>query len=116
MPEGLLTWHPRNTMTWRDNGRQVSGRTAALRSDMARRPAWLSCSCQKRWCAARRSRRSLFRQRGRTLFSGDEDGAVFAWDLDAAKRLYNIPAHSGPVWSLAASRGSGAVLASGALI
>lgn len=50
---------------------------------------------------------------GRTLYSGDEDGCMSAWDLDQAKRLHHVAAHSGPVWSLAASRGSGALLASG---
>ncbi|BDA43395.1 Transcription initiation factor TFIID subunit 5 [Coccomyxa sp. Obi] len=55
-----------------------------------------------------------FASDGSTLYSGDEDGCVSAWDLAQAKRLHHAPAaHSGPVWSLATSRGSSALLASG---
>ena len=53
---------------------------------------------------------------GQTLWSGDDDGAVFAWDLGQARRLADFAAHSGPVWSLAVSHGAGALLASGALL
>lgn len=51
---------------------------------------------------------------GRILYSGDEDGIISAWDMDQAKRLHVLSGHSGPVWSLAVSHGSGGLLASGA--
>lgn len=52
---------------------------------------------------------------GRGLFTSDEEGALCAWDLDTAKRLWDAPAaHSGAVWSLAVSNGAGTLLASGA--
>ncbi|EIE22407.1 putative TAF5 [Coccomyxa subellipsoidea C-169] len=55
-----------------------------------------------------------FSSDGSTLYSGDEDGCMSAWDLSQAKRLHHVPAaHSGPVWSLATSHGSSALLASG---
>ena len=38
---------------------------------------------------------------------------LIAWDLKQAKRVHSSRAHSGPVWSLATSHGSGAILASG---
>ena len=50
---------------------------------------------------------------GQHLLSGDEEGNVNAWDLRQAKRAHSGKAHSGPVWSLATSHGSGAILASG---
>ncbi len=50
---------------------------------------------------------------GQHLLSGDEEGNINAWDLKQAKRVHSSKAHSGPVWSLATSHGSGAILASG---
>ena len=50
---------------------------------------------------------------GQHLLSGDEEGTIIAWDLKQAKRVHSSKAHSGPVWSLAVSHGSGAILASG---
>lgn len=50
---------------------------------------------------------------GQHLLSGDEEGVLIAWDLKQAKRVHSSRAHSGPVWSLATSHGSGAILASG---
>ena len=50
---------------------------------------------------------------GQHLLSGDEEGTLIAWDLKQAKRVHSCKAHSGPVWSLAVSHGSGAILASG---
>lgn len=50
---------------------------------------------------------------GLHLLSGDEEGSVNAWDLRQAKRVHSSKAHSGPVWSLATSHRSGAILASG---
>jgi transcription initiation factor TFIID subunit 5 len=51
---------------------------------------------------------------GVTLASADASGAVSVWDLGSARRVAGAPrAHAGPVWSLAYSRGGGAVLASG---
>ncbi len=50
---------------------------------------------------------------GQHLVSGDEEGGISAWDLRQAKRVHSSKAHSGPVWSLATSHGSGAILASG---
>ena len=50
---------------------------------------------------------------GQHLLSGDEEGSIHAWDLRQAKRVHSSKAHSGPVWSLATSHGTGAVLASG---
>ena len=38
---------------------------------------------------------------------------LIAWDLKQAKRVHSSKAHSGPVWSLATSHSSGAILASG---
>jgi WD40 repeat protein len=50
---------------------------------------------------------------GQHLLSGDEEGTLIAWDLKQAKRVHSSKGHSGPVWSLATSHGSGAILASG---
>ena len=50
---------------------------------------------------------------GQHLLSGDEEGGIHAWDLRQAKRVHSSKAHSGPVWSLATSHSSGALLASG---
>ena len=50
---------------------------------------------------------------GATLTSADAAGVVTSWDLAAARARTTTPAHAGPVWSLAYSRVSGAVLASG---
>lgn len=50
---------------------------------------------------------------GQYLLSGDEEGTLIAWDLKLAKRVSSSKAHSGPIWALAVSHGSGAILASG---
>ena len=50
---------------------------------------------------------------GQHLLSGDEEGTLIAWDLKQAKRVHSSKAHSGAVWSLSVSHGSGTILASG---
>lgn len=56
----------------------------------------------------------VFAPDGRTLYSGDDDGVISVWDMDQAKRMHILSGHSGPVWSLAASHGTGGLIASGA--
>lgn len=51
---------------------------------------------------------------GKVLAVGSEDGVVAAWDVAGARRLGSSQQHAGPVWALAASRGDGSLLASGA--
>ncbi len=51
---------------------------------------------------------------GKVLAVGCEDGGVSAWDVASATRLGAVHLHAAPVWSLAISRGDGALLASGA--
>lgn len=50
---------------------------------------------------------------GKVLAVGSEDGVVTVWDVAGARRLGAAQQHAGPVWALAASRGEGALLASG---
>jgi transcription initiation factor TFIID subunit 5 len=45
--------------------------------------------------------------------AGGEDGSICVWDLGTSKRIAHLAGHSGPVWSLAYSKGDGALLASG---
>lgn len=52
---------------------------------------------------------------GKTLAVGSEDGVVALWDVAAARRLGAAQQHAGAVWALAASRGDGSLLASGAV-
>lgn len=51
---------------------------------------------------------------GKALAVGSEDGVVAVWDVAGGRRLGASQQHAGPVWALAASRGEGALLASGA--
>lgn len=54
-----------------------------------------------------------FHPDGATMASADEDGVVIHWDLREAKRIASAEKHKAAVWSLAFSRGSGEMLASG---
>ncbi len=47
---------------------------------------------------------------------GTDEGSIHIWDLGSARRVATLQGHVGPVWSLAYSCGSGAVLASGVYV
>lgn len=50
---------------------------------------------------------------GVTLASADANGVISTWDLGSARQVATSSIHSGPVWSLDYSYGSGKLLASG---
>jgi transcription initiation factor TFIID subunit 5 len=50
---------------------------------------------------------------GRQVACGTDEGPIHVWDLGSARRVATLSGHVGPVWGLAYSHGSGAVLASG---
>jgi len=54
-----------------------------------------------------------FSSDGASLATADEAGVLISWDLGSARPLATTLSHAGPIWSLAYSKGSSKVLASG---